>query len=118
MFTVEVLFFLRFIDRDAESALKLFRPFLNLGDDELETLRYRLTVLPARPVLIVTLIGVLFGVFMGYSTQVFLSGPANLSIVLMWDILGFLIADVFALLFMYRMIAQMRAVNRLYASAA
>ena len=118
LFTAEVLFFFRFIDQDAESALEQFRPLLSVSSDGFETLRYRLTVLPARPIMIVTLIGILFGVFMGYSTQVFLSGPAQLSIVLLWDILGFLIPDVFALVFVYRMVVQMRTVNRLYASAA
>ncbi|MGD8634451.1 MAG: hypothetical protein PVF85_12825, partial [Anaerolineales bacterium] len=110
LFTAEVLFFLRYIDRDADSALEQFKPLLNMGEHEIERLRYRLTVLPARPVLIVTLFGIAFGIFMGYSTQVFLSGSFNLSIALIWDTSGFLIADVLALLFVYRVVVQMRTV--------
>jgi hypothetical protein len=118
LFTAEVLFFLRYIDLDAEIALEQFKPLLNLGEGEIEKLRYRMTVLPHRSVLIVTLLGIAFGVFMGYSTQVFLSESFQLSIALIWDITGFLIADVLALLFVYRVVVQMRTANRLYASAA
>lgn len=117
LFTAEVLYFLRFIARDASNALDEFRPLLNLDEGEIERIRYRLTVLPARRVLYVTLLGIVFGIYMGFSTQVFLSGPVELSMALIWDVSGFLIADVLALLFVYRIIVQMRTVNGLYSSA-
>jgi hypothetical protein len=118
LFTGEVLFFLKAIDRDAESALKQFRPLLDLSKDEFERLLFRLTTMPAKPVFVVTLMGIFFGIFMGFSTQVFLSGSLSFSIAVIWDVSGFLIADVLALLFVYRMIVQMRTVNQLYASTS
>jgi hypothetical protein len=53
---------IHYLDRRAETALDQFRPALNCSDAEYVELRYRLTTLPARPVLLITLIGLVFGI--------------------------------------------------------
>lgn len=52
------------LDKVAGRALVRFRSVLAIDDAEYEDLRYRLTTLPARPVLFVTALGMLYGILM------------------------------------------------------
>jgi hypothetical protein len=52
---------IHYLDRTADAALSRFRPVLDCSDIEHAELRYRLTTLPARPTLLVTLFGIVLG---------------------------------------------------------
>ncbi len=56
-----ILALIRYLDRTADAALSRFRPMLNCSDAEYAEMRYRLTTLPARSTLLVTLLGVMLG---------------------------------------------------------
>jgi hypothetical protein len=55
------LFVLHYLDDRAGAALSNFRPVLTVDDAEYERLRYQLTTMPARPVLLWSFVGLLFG---------------------------------------------------------
>jgi hypothetical protein len=62
-----ILFVLQYLDDRAGADLSDFRPVLNVGPDGTrdagyERLRYQLTTMPARPVLLWSLVGLVFGV--------------------------------------------------------
>lgn len=62
-----IVFIVHYLDAGAGAAIDAFRPVLDTGPEETqdagyERLRYRLTTMPARPVLLWSLAGFLFGV--------------------------------------------------------
>ncbi len=117
LFNAEILFFLSYLNRDAARALEDFHPLLNVSKQELARLQYRLSHLPARPVLYLTLAGVVLGGLFFYNVEQFAGATAPLNFVLIYGAFGFGIPMVFALVFCYRIIIQLRTVRWLYATA-
>ena len=58
-----VAFAVGYMNNRAEAALADFRPVLTVDDAGYERLRYQLTTMPARPVLVLSLLGFAFGFF-------------------------------------------------------
>jgi hypothetical protein len=56
------LFVLHYLDDTASAALTAFHPVLTVGHVGYEKLRYQLTTMPARPVLALSFVGLLYGV--------------------------------------------------------
>lgn len=118
LFTVEVLFFMKYLDRDAARALRVFRSLLDLPEQELSGFKRRLTTLPARPVLLLTLVGFMLGGGFYASVAAYLGRDPSLSLLDLYGSLGFGIPLALALIFCYRIIVQLRTVNQLYGKAS
>lgn len=118
LFSAEVLFFLSYLNRDAARALEEFNPLLKASDDELDLLKYRLSRQPARPVLLLTFIGFLFGASSFYSVEQATGIEVGLNFYSFYGALSFAIPTAFALVFCYRIIIQLQTVSRLYATAS
>jgi hypothetical protein len=52
-----------YLDKVAAQSLARFRPLLHMRDSQYDDLLYRLTTLPARPTLVATFIGALYGIW-------------------------------------------------------
>jgi hypothetical protein len=117
LFSGEVLFFMSYLNRDAAQALESFCPLLNVSDEELARLKYRLSHQPAKPVLILTLAGFILGAYSFFSVEQFAGETVSLNLFWIYGALGFAIPTAFALVFCYRIVIQLRTVNRLYATA-
>jgi hypothetical protein len=113
-----LLFVLHYLDDMAGAALSDFRPVLTVDDAGYERLRYEITTMPARPTLIWSLAGLVFGVAVPTlllpesqlrAFKVFTSPAASvvdyLLIVLGWMI-GFIV--------LYHTIRQLGLVSRIY----
>lgn len=66
---VYALAMMQHLDQLASKALAHARPALNVDDSQYRQLLYRLTVLPARPTLLASLSGMLFGFFVFLTSQ-------------------------------------------------
>ncbi|MFC1803849.1 hypothetical protein ACFL0D_07795 [Thermoproteota archaeon] len=122
-FAVQTPYFLaltRHLDGAAETALRNFRPVLEVSEEEYAELRYRLTTAPARPTLLFTLAGFALTVLMlslfpqflplfGFST----GGP----MAVIYYVLSFLTLGVAGAL-VYHTIHQLRLVSHIYAEHA
>lgn len=117
LFTVEVLYFMNYLDRDASRALRAFRSLINVSEEEMGQLQYKFTHLPSRPVLGLTAFGILVGAYYSYSVEQFYSDSYSLNLQTIYGVIGFAIPMILALVFCYRIVSQLRMVNRLYASA-
>lgn len=110
---------LHYVEKCAEAALKSSRPALNVSDAEYADLRYRLTHLPARPTLIVSLIAalaflpVLFLLAGGQVERIgFSSQPISLGFLLFfWGLNWWIIGAMFC-----QIVLQMRSIGRIYAT--
>jgi hypothetical protein len=102
---------LHYLDRRAAASLDDFRPAFTGNDPELEELRRRLTTLPAVPALAVSLVGLLLAVAASLTW-----GWGSLFQIL--DKLAFCATMVFAFLYAYHSIRQLRLVTWLYAERA
>ena len=117
--TPYLLALIRYLDGAAETALKNFRPALEVSEEEYSELRYRLTTAPVRPTLLGSLVGVAVAVLLvpifpllktlvGYS-----KGPSfGIAIGLIFIMLGVAGAVV------YHTIHQLRIVSHIYAVQA
>lgn len=116
--TVYMLFVLHYLDDRAGAALATFRPVLTVDDAGYEKLRYQLTTMPARPVLIWTLVGLVFGV----ASQSFLLPEAQLQLLKLFTSPAVSVVDVgiagltwmMNAVFAYHTIRQLRLVSRIY----
>jgi hypothetical protein len=117
LFTAEVLYFWRYLDRDALRGLAAFRPLYKASDDTFSGLAYRFSHQPARPVAVITIAGILVGAYYAYSVSLMNTGTFTLSVSSFYGILGFSIPMILALVFCYRLIRQLRIVSELYESA-
>jgi hypothetical protein len=70
---VLILFVIHYLDDRAGAALADFRPVLNVDDAGYERLRYQLTTMPARPVLLWSLLGFVVGCLVNFSLHLKLS---------------------------------------------
>lgn len=100
---------LHYLDRKAASALEVYRPAFLGEERELADIRWRLTTLPAAPALALSLAGLVIGGVVSASWNAF-----NAFQVL--DRLTFIATLVFACLYAYHSIRQLRLVRQLYAT--
>jgi hypothetical protein len=109
---------IHYLDKIAGQALNRFRPMLSISDAEYADLHYRLTTLPARPALLATLIGALYGVWtldwVSYESQIrdlhFADTPLSMHFVHglaipIWAVMGVLV---------YHTLHQLRVVQIIY----
>lgn len=111
------LFVLHYLDNLAGTALSDFRPVLTSDDAGYENLRYQLTTMPARPVLVWSVIGLAFGLAQplmlteGQIQELKLyTSPAATG----FDIGTSGLAWLFNAIFAYHTIRQLRLVSRIY----
>jgi hypothetical protein len=120
---VYLLFLLHYLDDRAGAALATFRPVLNVGpeatrDAGYERLRYQLTTMPARPVLLWSLVGLVFGVVSGpfiipeAQRQSFKYYTSPTATVVDFGIAG--LSLMMIVVFAYHTIRQLRLVSRIY----
>lgn len=118
LFSAEVLFFLSYLNRDAARALEDFSLLLSVSKEELDQLKFRLSRQPARPVLFITLAGLLFGASSFYNVEQSSGTAVGLNFYSFYGALSFALPTALALVFGYRIIIQLQTVSRLYASAS
>jgi hypothetical protein len=115
---IYLLFILHYLDDWADAALADFRPALATDDTGFAELRYQLTTMPARPVFVLTLIGLVFG--LPYiplfdaapelqQFKYFTSPAATIA-----DVTISGIAWVTNVVFAYHTIRQLRLISRIY----
>ena len=111
------LFVLHYLDNLAGTALSDFRPVLKSDDAGYENLRYQLTTMPARPVLVWSVFGLVFGLaqpLMVTESQIqefkLYTSPAATVFDLVTSGLAWMINAIFA----YHTIHQLRLVSRIY----
>ena len=117
LWTIEVLFFSEFLDRDGMRALSHFRPLMDVSDDEFARIEFAFTNLPARPVFYLTLIGAPLGFYFASLIEPFSWSGIQIIISAIINLLSMGVQFSLALIFAYRIIRQLRMVSRLYATA-
>jgi hypothetical protein len=116
LWTVEILLFYEFLARDAKNALARFRPLLGTSDDEYNTLEYGFTTLPARQVIYISLIGIPLGLLFLFTIEGEASALFQYPVLMIIGVVNFSFQQALALIFVYRMIRQLRMVSHLYGS--
>ncbi len=101
---------LHYLDRRAAASLEEYRPAFTGSEAELRDVRFRLTTLPARPAIVITTISLLISFVVSYAW----SAPSAFHLL---DRAQFYLADIFAGLYIYHSVRQLRMVNRLYATS-
>jgi hypothetical protein len=112
---------LHYLDNSAQEALSDFRPAMDVDDRQFAELKYRFTTLPARPTVIATIIGSLYGV-----SFPLIASPEELASAKLLSSLPAGILDVIELalgygvgaIFIYHSIRQLRMVSRTYTTHA
>jgi hypothetical protein len=106
-----------YLEKVAGSAFDAFRPALSLGKADVERLRYELTVMPARPSLVVTLVAMAL-TLLSYSDPV----AAGIAGIPLPFLAGRFLLESFntavLLLLIYQLLRQMRDVRRTLARSA
>jgi hypothetical protein len=113
---------MHYLDKVAAQTLARFRPLMSISDAEYDLMRYRLTTLPARPVVLAALIGVLNAIsvliWIPYPLKVsslhFTDTPLSLHFnqglsLFIWAVVGILV---------YHTLHQLRVVWEIYASCS
>jgi hypothetical protein len=113
LFTFEILFFSKFLDKDAERALKEFRPVLDSPDDVFSRILFEFTNLPARPVFVLTILGGLFGSYYAYSLEINIMKEFQLTFYTAYGFIAFAIPMSLMVIFCYRIVRQLQNVSRL-----
>jgi hypothetical protein len=116
------LFVLHYLDDGASTALAASRSVLTVDDAGYDRLRYELTTMPARPVLIWSFIGLLFGLaylpFLVPDAQLqslkLFTSPTSVVVDVVLSGLNWMINAVF----IYHTIRQLRLVSRIYTQHA
>ncbi len=109
----------RYLDGVAEAALRNFQPALEVSEEEVDELLYRLTTAPARPALLGSLGGISVNVLLGllvpngFTMFGFSTGPTSV----IFYILSFLMFPVAGAV-VYHVIHQLRLVSQIYAEKA
>ena len=108
---------IHYLDRTAEIALSKFRTVLDCSDSEYAELRYRLTTLPARPVLVVALISIAVDVFFPTSEslarRIFADNPASN----MYNFVVSFVLSILVCILIYHTLHQLMVVNQIYSRA-
>lgn len=109
--------FLHYLDNSAAAALDKFRPIMLVDEVEYNKIRYRLTTLPARPALIASAIGAVYGpitLLFWSSEEVARVGALTSPLASVFDVsfpgLGYMAAA----LIVYHTIHQLRLVSSIY----
>lgn len=115
LWMVAVLFFHHLLDQDAKRALDDFRPLMNASDEQFSRDMYVFTNLPARPVLLLTLIGIPIALYLdpGFPSETPLRGNALSPLVLVGAI-----STSLALIFAYRILRQLRIISQFYSQTS
>lgn len=114
LFTLEAFYFNYLSYGLARTALRRFRPLLDISNNQYGRLEYEFIFLPAKVVNILTGILVLSSIYLGY----IFGGPLPHTFTignLVAGFLGFVVGMMAAFVLIYRMVHQMRWVNRAYA---
>jgi hypothetical protein len=101
---------LHYLDRRAAASLAEYRPAFTGNEAEARGIRWQLTTLPARPAAAASLVALLLGVSLSLSWT-------TTSAFGVLDRLQFYASVVFAGLYIYHSIRQLRLVNQLYATS-
>jgi hypothetical protein len=101
---------LHYLDRRAAASLEEYRPAFTGNEAEARGIRWQLTTLPARPAAVASLVALLLGVLVSLEWT-------TTSAFGVLDRLQFYASVVFAGLYIYHSIRQLRVVNRLYATS-
>jgi hypothetical protein len=117
LYLVAVVWLVGYLDRVAGRAFDAFRPALSLPTDELVILRYKLSVIPARPAILFTVGGavltVAYYVLDPVSSQIGGLSPTGLLIRAASEIFS----SAVLLVIVFQLIRQLRLVNTIMASA-
>lgn len=109
-----VLLLIRNLDRTATDVFRALRPTLDLDPDEATNTAYRLTVIPARPALVMIVVAIVLGP-LSYLLDPVGSGVAGLST---FNLLARFVWEVFVsslfLVLIYHTIRQLRLVNTIH----
>lgn len=114
---VALLWLIYYLDGEAHEAMDTFEPALNVSKAELARLRYGLTVVPAGPALVVTMLAVLA------QASEYILDPAGSVIVglspggLALRALGEGLVTILIVVLLYHTLRQLRAVDRVHALA-
>jgi len=115
VFTISLPFYgfwlIHYLNRRAASSLRTFRSAFTGSESELEEVRWRLTTLPAMPALVISLSGLLLGIASSLGWN-----PGSPDEVL--SNLAYYATTVFAGLYAYHAVRQLRLVTSLYARRA
>jgi hypothetical protein len=114
-FTISLPFYgfwlIHYLNRRAASSLRVFRSAFTGSESELEEVHWRLTTLPAMPALVISLLGLVLGVASSLDWN-----PGAPDQVL--SNLAYYATTVFAGLYAYHAVRQLRLVTSLYAGRA
>ena len=110
---VAILGFHHYLESEMRDALQGSKPLLNASSGVFSKLEYEFTIMPARPFLVWSIIGLGIGVSLG----VYEKGFARLSLPILFQIINFGLQ--FSLIFgiSYRQIRLIRMISKLYASS-
>jgi hypothetical protein len=101
------------LDRAAASAMRRFRPAFRGDDQEFAAARYRLTTLPARPTLVITVVCALITIPLGrYEMSMIQTGGLELAPTVFLAVLALLYLMSYP--FFYHIIRQLREIHRLH----
>ncbi len=115
LWMVAVLFIHHYLDQDAKGALNEFRPVMNVSDEEFASRLYMFTNLPARPVLVLTLIGIPLALYL--ETEFLIDAAIQGNALSPFVLIGPISVSL-ALIFSYRILRQLRIISRFYARAS
>lgn len=116
------IWFIDYLDRTAERALDRAIPVLKASPEEIELLRYELTTMPARTVLVLTILGplsipvIMAAIFALDPSDTFLSvlGLTRTTPSLAAFVLFIGLSYATGLVFLYHAVRQLRLVSRIY----
>jgi hypothetical protein len=113
-----LLLVLHYLDDMAQKSLANFRAVLNVDEPGYQRLRYQFTTMPSRPVFVLTVIGVIFGLaYIPFllteadrQTSKYFTSPAAVAL----DSLNSVLVTTMMLTFAYHTFHQLRIVSRTY----
>jgi hypothetical protein len=118
LWTVEILLFHGYLNRDARAAIKAFQPYLTAEGEEIQRMVYEFTHLPARTVAIMTWLGAVLGIYLSYLTELSMRGALQFSVGTILGFNNYAFQVSLAFILCYRIVRQLRMVSRLYAAAS
>jgi hypothetical protein len=108
---------IHYLDNSAESALVRFRPVMAVDDAGYETLRYRLTTLPAGPTLLAAAVGAVYAVAT-VLLSVFMDAGSGIEeiplVVIVSDVILRILIYALVAVVVYHTLHQLRMVNAIY----
>ena len=109
---------LHYLDNWAGTALKQYRPVMLVEEPEYRQLRYRFTTLPARPAMVATAIGILYGVlgWFLFEENPIQGGESSSLLLFVYGLNAalYILSYMLIVMMVYHTIHQLRLVNRIY----